>query len=184
MAPKVANFSQHPYIKILPKERRVLLTHWAGEAYSKLCLPEYDDLRWRIFVRTGCLLTADGSDDHLVAPEGLSEYAVPPPAIHVEASANIPNTNDSDGVTEPPLEAATETEQKVPEEREREDLVEDRQVDEFCGRKLKALYDNGWVTGTIQYINTALGEYNVAFDDGTDDYFSMEDVDGVEMMLL
>ena len=60
------------------KRRRILITQWVGEVYSKLCSPEYDNLRWRCFERTCCLITADGSDDHLITPEGLG-YVVPPP---------------------------------------------------------------------------------------------------------
>ena len=41
--------------------------------------PKYDHFRWRCFERTGCLLTADGSDDDKVKPEGMPEYVVPPP---------------------------------------------------------------------------------------------------------
>ena len=52
------------------KERRILLTHWCGDAYNKLIQPEYDAFRWKIWQKTGGLLTADGSDDELVAPEG------------------------------------------------------------------------------------------------------------------
>lgn len=37
------------------KERRILLTHWAGEAYKKLISREYDNLRLRVWQKTGCL---------------------------------------------------------------------------------------------------------------------------------
>ena len=41
---------------------------------------------------TGCLLTADGSEDNLVKPEDLSEYIVPAPLI-VDASVSQPEEN-------------------------------------------------------------------------------------------
>ena len=43
------------------KERRILISHWAGEAYKKLLSSEYDNLRLRVWQKTGCLMT----DDHL-----------------------------------------------------------------------------------------------------------------------
>lgn len=62
------------------KERRILITHWIGEAYEKLTSAEYDHLGLRVWQKTGCLITADGSDDQLIKPEGLKNYEVSPPA--------------------------------------------------------------------------------------------------------
>ena len=45
------------------KERRILITHWAGEAHNKLLSSEYDNLRLRVWQKTGCLMTANGSED-------------------------------------------------------------------------------------------------------------------------
>ena len=50
-------------------ERRILITHWVGEAYNALVDERYDRFRREIFERTRCLLTADGSGDDLVRPE-------------------------------------------------------------------------------------------------------------------
>ncbi|KAG1653474.1 hypothetical protein GQR58_025547 [Nymphon striatum] len=33
------------------------------------------------YAKTGCLITADGSNDNLIKPEGLLDYVVPPPSI-------------------------------------------------------------------------------------------------------
>ena len=33
------------------------------------------------YVKTGCLLTTDGSGNHLVQPEGLPDYKIPPPTM-------------------------------------------------------------------------------------------------------
>ena len=63
------------------KERRILISHWAGNAWEKLCEPKYDRLRMKCWVNTGCLITADGSDDNKIKPEGLPDYVVPPPSI-------------------------------------------------------------------------------------------------------
>ena len=60
--------------KFSAKERRILIAHWVGEAYQDLCKNEYDNLRWRTFEKTGCLMTADGSGEELITPEGLDNY--------------------------------------------------------------------------------------------------------------
>ena len=70
-------------------ERRILLTHWIGNAYNNLIDTRFDDFRYRLFQKTGCLLTADGSDDSFIQPEGLPNYKVPPPSL-VEATASAP----------------------------------------------------------------------------------------------
>ena len=62
-------------------ERRILMTHWVGEAYNALVDERYERFRRESFERTGCLLTADGSGDGLVRPEGLPGYKVPPTSI-------------------------------------------------------------------------------------------------------
>ena len=59
-------------------QKRVLITKWAGAAYRKLTANSYNGLRWRMFEKTGCLLTASGEGDSLVCPEGLVNYKVPP----------------------------------------------------------------------------------------------------------
>ena len=42
---------------------------------------KYQQTRQRAFQRTACLLTVDGLNDHLVAPEGLPAYDVPPQSL-------------------------------------------------------------------------------------------------------
>ena len=61
-------------------DRRILLTHWVGEAHRIIAKPIFDSVRLRCFQKTGCLITADGSDDEKIKPEGLEAcYIVPPP---------------------------------------------------------------------------------------------------------
>ena len=62
----------------------------------KLLEPKYDSYRYRLFQKTGCLLTADGADDNLVQPEGLPNYAVPPPSI-MDLCTDIPVSMESRG---------------------------------------------------------------------------------------
>ena len=57
------------YNKLFPSDRRVLLTHWVGEAVAKV---DSDKLyRRRLFERIGVAMTADCTDDNLINLEGL-----------------------------------------------------------------------------------------------------------------
>ena len=69
-------------------DRRILITHWVGEAYKSLTDTKFDHYRRRLFQKTGCLLTTDGTDDDLVQPEGLQNYNVPPPTM-IDPSDNL-----------------------------------------------------------------------------------------------
>ena len=60
------------------KERCILITQWVGNAYFKLT-SDYKSYIWRMWEKTGCLTTADGSEDKKIQPEGLSNYEVRPP---------------------------------------------------------------------------------------------------------
>ena len=56
--------------------------------------------------------------------------------------------------------------------------------DELCGRKLKALYQNGWFTGVIEYYDTNINQYRVVYSDESEDYIGIEDIDGIEIILI
>ena len=67
-------------LKLDAKTRRILITHWVGEAWERLTtLPQYNLTFRKCFMRTGALITADGSDDHEIQPMvGLAGgYKVP-----------------------------------------------------------------------------------------------------------
>ena len=55
----------------------------------------------------------------------------------------------------------------------------DRVYDEHVGRKIKALYENGWEVGEITNFNSVLKEYRVSFTDGSEGYIQITDIDGV-----
>ena len=57
--------------KLNVKERRILLTHWVGNAYEKFKDSNYTNLRCRCFQHAGCLITADGSENNFITPEWL-----------------------------------------------------------------------------------------------------------------
>ena len=74
------------------KERRILITQWAGKAWEKLGGEKYDKIRKSCRTATGCLITADGSNDNLVTPEGLKDYKVPSPSL-ADANEVVPSSN-------------------------------------------------------------------------------------------
>ena len=81
------------------KERRILITHWCALAYRRVIGEEYDHLRLRVWQKTGCLMTANGSDDEKITPEGLPNYVVPPPTI-LEPSKTGPQVTGNSSLRE------------------------------------------------------------------------------------
>ena len=55
--------------KLSSSDCRVLLAHWVGEAVAKLGADQL--YRRRLFETTGLAMTAEGTDDNLINPEGL-----------------------------------------------------------------------------------------------------------------
>ena len=114
--------------------------------YEKLKDSDYTNLRYRYFQRTGCLITAGGSEDNCITPEGLDGYMIPPPLP--TQSAEVPMQCETSEPELPPT-AECENVEEIPEETTDEDLEVDRDIDRniehnLVGRKIKALYDNGW----------------------------------------
>ena len=60
--------------KLSARQRRTLLTKWAGDAWQELS-DNYGETRWKLFQHTGCLTTADGTDDCLILPQGFKTYS-------------------------------------------------------------------------------------------------------------
>ena len=81
-----------------------MITGWSGQAYRTMMAEEFNSFRYRLFQKTGCLVTANASDDDKVQPRDLKENQVPPLAIIGPSSTSpvtIPvestgseNTND------------------------------------------------------------------------------------------
>lgn len=46
------------------------------------------------------------------------------------------------------------------------------------------MYDNGWFMGKIEYYKEIMSKYRVIYSDGFEGYISVEDTDGVEIMLI
>ena len=184
--------------KLTVSDRRILITQWVGKASDKLNGEDYEMFRRRCFEKTGCLLTADGSEDHLVQPEGLKDFKVKAPLpwdgpeIHAIIETPEPEPAPLDAIIEDELftsetqEIAIESSfDKEEVDVEREDLEKDRLFDyDLVGKKIKGEYVTGWFIGEIMYFNTKLQEYLVTFDDKSEDYIAKEDIDGIQIILI
>ena len=53
-------------------KRRIMITKWVGTTWSKMS--KYRAYRQRLFEKTGLLMTADGSGDKLINPQGYKDY--------------------------------------------------------------------------------------------------------------
>ena len=109
----------------------------------------------------GALMTADGSEDDKISPEGLPDYRISPPLI-VEPSEAVPVSNEVESDKDDEQIDAEDQEgeedeviaegNKTQERSDKEDIVEDNDWDrcyddELVGREVKALYENGWFSG-------------------------------------
>ena len=83
-----------------------VITKWVGDAYREFLLSKYVGLCFRLFQKTGCLFTANGSDNKFIQPEGLPSYVVAPPSLLDPSSGASVMGND----------AATEIEENEAEE--------------------------------------------------------------------
>ena len=175
--------------KLDTRQRRILITHWVGDAWELLQSDEYDRSRYRCFEKTGCLITADGSGDDKINPEGLPGYVVPP-SLPFDGSDNAVDCPVPEAAPEPIDESRHEDEDEELleetqdlEEMERVDLPKDRDYQNvLVKRKIRAPY-NEWHTGTITWYNKINDKYRIQFKDGSEDYISLDDIDGVEVIL-
>ena len=146
--------------KLTASKRRILITHWVGEAHERLQHPNYFGFLKNCFERTGCLMTSDGSEDHKIRPEGLTEYRVIPPleSAGPEESQEIlvPEAKETseDILTSTDIDLeSTDFDEKddLNLELDDEDNEKDRMYDvKLIGKKICALYEgSGWHTGTV-----------------------------------
>ena len=114
--------------KLSAKDRRILITRWVGEAYLKTSKDE-KFLRkvYRSFAKTGCLITADGSEDNKINPEGMPAYVVPPP-VDIDNPVEITETPIPDEVKDNPIDV-------LPGESDGEDEELDGQVEKSDGHE-------------------------------------------------
>ena len=55
------------------KEKRILMTKWVGQAWEELN-EDYSGMRRKFFQKSGCLMTADGTVDDKIQPEGFQNH--------------------------------------------------------------------------------------------------------------
>ena len=120
---------------------------------------EYSNTRYRCFEKTGCLITADGSGDNKISPEGLTNYVIPPPLpvnISIEMEPVIPVPAEE----VPDVDATDDTDEldDIETSEERIDLAVDRTINHVLGNRTVIVYYNEWHTGTITWYNTKLDE--------------------------
>ena len=111
-----------------------LITHWAGNAYCKLISEYYyDNFRCWLFKKTGCLITADDSEDAKLTPEGLLNYELQPPIdIDPIAAAAISSTVPS-------------PEPNVDEEDEKDDFEGENEHNNVEIVREDDIPKNGWI---------------------------------------
>ena len=78
----------------IASEKRILITNWVRKAYRTICSSEYGTRRCCSVLKNRTLITADGSDDELIQPEGLPDYNVSPPI----SLTSIEKENSSDDI--------------------------------------------------------------------------------------
>jgi hypothetical protein len=68
-------------------------------------------------------------------------------------------------------------------EEDRIDDESDRDHDHaMVDRRIRALYADVWYTGVVTWYNTKLNEFHLSFEDGSEDYINIDDVNGTDMM--
>ena len=87
------------------------MTQWVGEAWEVFNSEKYDNARFRYFEKTGCLMSADGSGDEYITPEGTMNYRfvrLDPSSAAADDSVptEIAEEPDSDGEEPTELEDA------------------------------------------------------------------------------
>ena len=106
----------------------ILITRWVGEAYRKTSKDEkFLRMLYRSFAKTGCLITADGSEDDKINPEGMPAYVVPPP-VDIDNPVEITETPIPDEVKDNPINV-------LPDESDGEDEELDGQVEKSDGQE-------------------------------------------------
>ena len=153
---------------------------------------DYSKSRWRSFEKTRCLITADGSEDSKIEPEGLTGYTVPPPLQVVSSDQAMQCPIPESTIEEPSEDSESENQEILCMEYEEneQEVVEriDEELDRIYkrplkNRRVKILYQE-WAIERISWYNKKLDEYRVEFEDGTEDYINLDDMNGIEMILL
>ncbi|XP_065671907.1 uncharacterized protein LOC136089754 [Hydra vulgaris] len=115
--------------KLSAKDRRILITRWVGEAYRKTSKDEkFLRMLYRSFAKTGCLITADSSEDDKISPEGMPACVAPCPLMLFHNLVEITETPIPDEVKDKPIDV-------LPDESDGEDEELDGQVEKSDGQE-------------------------------------------------
>ena len=95
-------------------------------------------------------MTADGSEDEKITPEGLPSYQVPPPVDYIPAAEAMPASNQATGedIDMNNVEDNNEDDDGKDEPDDNGEEWEDHEDDQ-----MKVLYESGWYTGEVKYYN-------------------------------
>ena len=99
--------------------KRILLTHWYGEAWEQVC----DSFNFAlVFDKCGSSLTADGSEDHLIKLQKLDEFS-----FELKDAERDPKTGEFPGTTGNTTweQAADQAEDDEDDEQLEEDIESD-----------------------------------------------------------
>ena len=127
-------------------------------------------------------MTADGTNDDKIKPEGLNDYQVPPMLLLDLVNAE-PFLNGITPVEDEPDEVDFDNEDMMPTDDTSilEDKAEDREYDNlFVGWCVRGLYENGWVDGVVIYYNKSLAEYVIHYSDGSREFLKDKDFDDMQ----
>ena len=179
-------------------EKRVKLSHWAGEAWEACC-KDRNAMR-RYMEKAGAMMTADGTGDELIALEGMpKDYQYE--FMHVEIDTADPDEDDLEGEEEDPEEIPDPDVEETPLADRFSEVTEDTGEMELCtddpeapdgyefveecpavGNKKEMInriimfrWDCGWAQGTIRRRHTKGTTYNYFVqymnDDGSSDQY-------------
>ena len=137
------------------------------------------------------MITADGSEGSKIQPAGLNGYIVPDP---LPSAISVPDPVPCE--TPEPATIPADDEMEIEDSefhgnsvdaQDDEILEVDDELDqnfghELVGNKFTVHYDYGWFTGVASWFNVKLQKLRLSFDDGSDDYISVDEVDGIDVM--
>ena len=170
--------------KLSAQERRILLTHWIGEAYRKFRSETYAASRYRCFEKTGCLISADGSEDSKIKPEGLHSYSPATLANCRHSHCHFMRSPRTGSSAIRPNDNFEETEATESGDVE-VDYEQDRDITHhFVGKEFRVCYDYDWFTGVATWFNVTMAKLRLESDDGSDDYIALDEINGIEIICL
>ena len=129
-------------------------------------------------------MTANGTDDEKIKPEGLNDYQVPPPMLLLDPANAEPSSNDITPAEDEPDDVDPNNKDMVPTDDtcELDNKAEDWEYDNpSVGRCVRELYENESFDDVVIYYNKLLAEYVIHYSDGLRDFVKDQDFDSMEL---